>query len=154
MLCRNPRIKMRTFADWNEPSPGNMEMDLVAHCGEASRVSYVHSLVLTDIASGWTEAAPIVVREGSLVVETLEKPEPVYAETGQARIQALRMASPIVCRRLEEFPTINGRWAMAGAVRRWRRRATISPIGASPSLCGLRCGRDERSVNPAAPSEA
>jgi hypothetical protein len=67
------RIKMRTFADWNEPLPGSMEMDLVAHCGEVNRGSYVHSLVLTDIASGWTEAAPIVVREGTLVVETLER---------------------------------------------------------------------------------
>ena len=67
------RIKMRTFADWNGPSPGSMEMDLVAHCGDVNRGSYVHSLVLTDIASGWTEAAPIVVREGSLVVETLER---------------------------------------------------------------------------------
>jgi len=36
-----------------------------------------------------------------------EKPEPAYAEPGHARIQALRMAWPIVCRRLEEFPTIN-----------------------------------------------
>ena len=59
------RIKMRTFADWNDPPPGSMEMDLVAHCGSVNRGSYVHSLVLTDIASGWTEAAPIVVREGS-----------------------------------------------------------------------------------------
>lgn len=67
------RIKMRTFADWHEPPPGSMEMDLVAHCGAVNRGSYVHSLVLTDIASGWTEAAPIVVREGSLVVETLER---------------------------------------------------------------------------------
>lgn len=67
------RIKIRTFADWNEPPPGSMEMDLVAHCGDVNRGSYVHSLVLTDIASGWTEAAPIVVREGSLVVETLER---------------------------------------------------------------------------------
>ena len=67
------RIKMRTFADWNEPSPGSMEMDLVAHCGPVNRGSYVHSLVLTDIASGWTEAAPIVVREGTMVVETLER---------------------------------------------------------------------------------
>lgn len=67
------RIKMRTFADWNEPLPGSMEMDLVAHCGEVNRGSYVHSLVLTDIATGWTEAAPIVVREGTLVVETLER---------------------------------------------------------------------------------
>jgi hypothetical protein len=67
------RIKMRTFADWNDPAPGSMEMDLVAHCGSVNRGSFVHSLVLTDIASGWTEAAPIVVREGSLVVETLER---------------------------------------------------------------------------------
>jgi hypothetical protein len=48
-------------------------MDLVAHCGEVNRGSYIHSLVLTDIASGWTEAAPLVVRESSLVVETLER---------------------------------------------------------------------------------
>jgi len=67
------RIKMRTFADWNDPAPGSMEMDLVAHCGSVNRGSYVHTLVMTDIASGWTEAAPIVVREGSLVVETLER---------------------------------------------------------------------------------
>ena len=67
------RIKMRTFADWNDPPPGSMEMDLVAHCGSVNRGSYVHSLVLTDIASGWTEAAPIVVREGTLVVETLDR---------------------------------------------------------------------------------
>src|SRR5688500_14484171 len=46
------RIKMRTFADWNDPAPGSMEMDLVAHCGSVNRGSYVHSLVLTDIASG------------------------------------------------------------------------------------------------------
>src|SRR5215475_12189179 len=67
------RIKMRTFADWNEPGPGSMEMDLVAHCGAVNRGSYVHSLVLTDIASGWTEAAPIIVRESTLVVETLDR---------------------------------------------------------------------------------
>ena len=50
-----------------------MEMDLVAHCGDMNRGSYVHSLVLTDIASGWTECAPLVVRESTLLVETLER---------------------------------------------------------------------------------
>ena len=50
-----------------------MEMDSVAHCGEVNRGSYINSLVLTDIASGWTEAAPLVVRESTLVVETLER---------------------------------------------------------------------------------
>jgi hypothetical protein len=67
------RIPVRTFADWNEPPPGSMEMDLVAHCGEVNRGSYVNSLVLTDIASGWTECAPLVVRESGLLVETLER---------------------------------------------------------------------------------
>ncbi|CAM5761211.1 ISNCY family transposase ISBj12 [Labrys miyagiensis] len=33
------RIKMRTFADWNEPLPGSMEMDLVAHGGQVNRGS-------------------------------------------------------------------------------------------------------------------
>lgn len=67
------RIRMRTFADWNEPLPGCMEMDLVAHCGTANRGSFVHTLTLTDIASGWTECAALPVRESGLVVETLDR---------------------------------------------------------------------------------
>jgi hypothetical protein len=33
------RIKMRTFADWNNPTWGSMEMDLVAHCGQPRQLS-------------------------------------------------------------------------------------------------------------------
>lgn len=73
MPAARRRVPVRTFADWNEPPPGSMEMDLVAHCGDANRGSYVNSLVMTDIASGWTEAAPLVVRESGLVVETLDR---------------------------------------------------------------------------------
>jgi len=67
------RVQVRTFTDWNEPPPGSMEMDLVAHCGEVNRGSYVNSLVLTDIASGWKECAPLVVRESGLLIEALER---------------------------------------------------------------------------------
>src|SRR5688572_13963213 len=67
------RIPMRTYGDWNDPPPGSMEMDLVAHCGEVNKGSYVNSLVLTDIASGWTECASLVVRESNLLIETLER---------------------------------------------------------------------------------
>jgi hypothetical protein len=67
------RVRVRTFADWHEPPPGSMEMDLVAHCGDMNRGSYIHSLVLTDIASGWTECAPLVVRERTLLVEALDR---------------------------------------------------------------------------------
>ena len=64
---RRRRVPVRTFADRNDPPPGGMEMDLVAHCGEVNRGSYVNRLVLADIATGWSESAPLVVRESGLV---------------------------------------------------------------------------------------
>ena len=64
---------MRTFSDWNDPPPGFFEMDMVAHCGKSVAGSHAHSLVLTDIASGWTEAAAMVVREQTLITVTVEE---------------------------------------------------------------------------------
>jgi hypothetical protein len=52
-------IAVRTFNDWNDPPPGFFEMDMVAHCGKSVAGSHVHSLVLTDIASGCAEAAAL-----------------------------------------------------------------------------------------------
>jgi hypothetical protein len=66
-------IAVRTFNDWNDPPPGFFEMDMVAHCGKTVAGSHVHSLVLTDIASGWTEAAAMVVREQTLITLTVEE---------------------------------------------------------------------------------
>ena len=60
-------IAVRTFNDWNDPPPGFFEMDMVAHCGKSVAGSHVHSLVLTDIASGWTEVCALVVREQTLI---------------------------------------------------------------------------------------
>jgi hypothetical protein len=71
-LLRNA-IAVRTFGDWHDPAPGYFEMDLVAHCGKSVVGSYAHSLVLTDIASGWTECASMAVREQTLVIQTLEQ---------------------------------------------------------------------------------
>lgn len=40
---------------WDEERPGFVEADTVAHCGDSLNGSFVWSLTLTDIASGWTE---------------------------------------------------------------------------------------------------
>jgi hypothetical protein len=69
-------VPVRTFADWKDPAPGFMEVDLVAHCGSALVGSFAHSLVLTDIASGWTECLALLVREGNLVVEAIDRLRP------------------------------------------------------------------------------
>jgi hypothetical protein len=66
-------IPVRTFADWCDPPPGFVESDLVVHSGPSTRGSYVQTLVLTDIASGWTECGALLVREQHLLTEVLDK---------------------------------------------------------------------------------
>ena len=66
-------IPVRTFADWKDPAPGYMEADLVAHCGGLMAGSFVHSFVLTDVATGWTECMALVARDQHLIVEGLER---------------------------------------------------------------------------------
>jgi hypothetical protein len=65
-------VPIRTFADWNDPIPGFMEIDLVSHCGDVAAGSFVHTLTLTDIASGWTECLPLLFRDSNLIVEAID----------------------------------------------------------------------------------
>jgi Integrase core domain len=64
-------VAVKTFADWEQARPGFMEVDLVTHCGTRASGSFVHTLVLTDVASGWTECVALPVREQSLIVEAI-----------------------------------------------------------------------------------
>lgn len=64
-------VPIRTHADWNDPPPGFFEADLVAHSGPLTSGNFVQALVLTDIASGWTECAPLLFREQQLLAEVL-----------------------------------------------------------------------------------
>jgi hypothetical protein len=66
-------VPVRTCADWEDPVPGDMEADLVSHGGESTAGSFVHTLTLTDVASGWTECVALVVRDGALVAAALEQ---------------------------------------------------------------------------------
>jgi len=62
-------IPIRTFADWQDVQPGFFEIDFVEHCGGVAEGTFVHSLVLTDVASGWTECVALPAREQILVIE-------------------------------------------------------------------------------------
>jgi len=64
-------VPVRTFADWGEVRPGYLEVDFVTHCGERAVGSFLHTLVFTDVASGWTECVALPVREQTLVVEAI-----------------------------------------------------------------------------------
>ena len=66
-------IPIRTFADWKNPAPGYMEADLVAHSGGSMAGSMVHSFVLTDVATGWTEYIALLARDQNMIVDALSR---------------------------------------------------------------------------------
>src|SRR5947209_4389790 len=53
------QVPIRTFADWDDDRPGFLEIDLVGHGGESTGGEYLHTLVLTDICTQWTECVAL-----------------------------------------------------------------------------------------------
>jgi len=65
-------VPVRTFSDWGDPPPGFLEVDMVEHCGGVKTDgNFVHTLVLTDIATGWTECVAMPMRNQELIREAL-----------------------------------------------------------------------------------
>ena len=66
-------VPIRTFNDWKEPPPGFCEVDMVAHGGTSVAGSFIQTLTMVDVATGWTECMPLVTRDGNLVVEAIRR---------------------------------------------------------------------------------
>jgi hypothetical protein len=71
-------VPIRTFGDWNDPRPGYVEVDFVAHSGTSSSGSFVHTMVLTDIATGWTECVPVRTRDSGLVIAAIQRARSLF----------------------------------------------------------------------------
>ncbi len=71
-------VPIRTFNDWKEPPPGFLEVDMVAHGGTSVAGSFIQTLTMVDVATGWTECLPLVNRDGSLVVEGLKRAQGLF----------------------------------------------------------------------------
>ena len=71
-------VPIRTFNDWNDPPPGFCEIDMVAHGGTSVAGSFIQTLTMVDVATGWTECMPLVVRESTLVVQAIERAQSLF----------------------------------------------------------------------------
>ena len=71
-------VPARTFGDWNDPLPRHVEVDFVAHSGTSSSGSFVQTMVLTDIATGWTECVPVRTRESGLVIAAIKQARSLF----------------------------------------------------------------------------
>lgn len=67
------QIPVKTYTPWDEQEPGFCEIDLVAHCGTTTAGSYVNTLDVTDVATGWTELVAVVTKDQESVRAALEE---------------------------------------------------------------------------------
>jgi len=73
---RNPLIYQRIpvkAGEWNRSLPGQVEIDLVEHCGSSSSGLYGNSVNSCDIATGWWEAEIILGSGQERTFEALRK---------------------------------------------------------------------------------
>jgi hypothetical protein len=53
-------IPVKVFAEQDRSVLGNMQIDLVEHCGATASGQFVNTLTATDIYSGWTEQSAVM----------------------------------------------------------------------------------------------
>jgi hypothetical protein len=56
------QIPIKVASDWNRAQVGNMQFDYVAHCGQSTAGSYLWTVSMVDIATGWWEGEVIAER--------------------------------------------------------------------------------------------
>src|SRR6195256_3178338 len=71
-------VPIRTFNDWKSPPPGFCEVDMVAHGGTSVAGSFIQTLTMVDVATGWTECMPLLTRESGLVVRAMERAQNLF----------------------------------------------------------------------------
>jgi hypothetical protein len=67
-------IPMRRIP-WQESTPGHFEVDLVHHCGASASGQYVHTLQMTDVATGWSECVAILGRSNLVMQNGFQRIE-------------------------------------------------------------------------------
>lgn len=66
------QIPIRTFSEWDEKSPGFVEIDLVGHDGGDARGEFIQTLDVTDVCTGWTETQAVRNKAQIWVFEALK----------------------------------------------------------------------------------
>ncbi|MEH3141993.1 MAG: DDE-type integrase/transposase/recombinase [Mycobacterium kyogaense] len=67
------QIPVRTWAEWDDATPGFVEIDLVWHDGGIRGAGHAFTLTVTDIATGWTENRSVPDRAAKCVLAALNE---------------------------------------------------------------------------------
>jgi hypothetical protein len=67
------QIPLKTWAEWDDAVPGFVEIDLVGHDGSDNNGTFAHTLSLTDVATGWVQAATLASKGEQGVAAALDQ---------------------------------------------------------------------------------
>ncbi len=65
------QIPIRTWSEWDDTTPGFVEIDLVGHEGGNSHGEFCFTLTMVDIATGWTVNRSVLNKSAAGVVEAI-----------------------------------------------------------------------------------
>lgn len=66
------KIPIKLSNDWDRKEHGNIQIDLVEHCGQSTRGEYICTLSSNDIATGWWEGEAVMGKGQYRVFNALE----------------------------------------------------------------------------------
>lgn len=66
------QIPIRTWSEWDETSPGFVEIDLVGHEGGNSHGEFCFTLTMVDVATGWTVNRSVINKAAVHVTDAIE----------------------------------------------------------------------------------
>lgn len=67
------KIPVKLSDEWNRSQLGNIQTDLIEHCGQSARGEYLNTISNTDIATGWWKGKAIMGRGQIPTCEGLNK---------------------------------------------------------------------------------
>jgi transposase InsO family protein len=67
------KIALKTWAEWDDATPGFVEMDLVGHDGGDNNDQFCYTLCVTDVATGWTCARSVRSKGERVVAAALQE---------------------------------------------------------------------------------
>jgi transposase InsO family protein len=67
------QIPLKTWREWDDRSPGFVEIDLVGHDGGDNNGAFYYTLDAVDVATGWNEAITITTKSEKAVTAGLEQ---------------------------------------------------------------------------------
>jgi hypothetical protein len=67
------KIPVKLSDEWDRSKLGNIQIDLIEHCGQSAQGEYINTVSNTDIATGWWEGEAIISRGQIPTLEGIDK---------------------------------------------------------------------------------